>query len=157
MRHAIPVAMLIAACSVAQAQEPKSRPVFKSIPDQALGLSCSSVFEVPSPPLFTDDASAPGDKTLPPRLNRETPPVIPHGITDFLPLTRAANMCLDCHEVPGAKKKGEPTPLPASHYVDYRNAPWKRGGKVAGARWVCTACHVPQTDAKPLVGTTYRR
>ena len=98
MHHSIPVAMLIAACSVAQAQEPKSRPVFKSIPDQALGLSCSSVFEVPSPPLFTDDASAPGDKTLPPRLNRETPPVIPHGITDFLPLTRAANMCLDCHE-----------------------------------------------------------
>jgi cytochrome c-type protein NapB len=82
--------------------------------------------------------------------------VISHGIAEFLPITRSSNLCLDCHGVPGPKKKGEPTPVPASHFVDFRKAPGKKGEKVAGARWICTACHVPQTDAKPLVGTTYR-
>jgi len=56
-----------------------------------------------------------------------------------------------------AKKPGEPTPLPASHYTDLRNAPGKVGDTVTGARWVCTSCHVPQTDAKPLVGNRFTR
>jgi nitrate reductase cytochrome c-type subunit len=55
------------------------------------------------------------------------------------------------------KVKGEATPIPASHYVDLRNAPGKRGETVAGARWSCTACHVPQQDVKPLVGSPFPR
>jgi nitrate reductase cytochrome c-type subunit len=53
--------------------------------------------------------------------------------------------------------KGEATPIPASHYVDLRNAPGVRGAEVAGARWVCTACHVPQQDVQPLVGSPFPR
>lgn len=123
------------------------------IRDQDLGLSRTSVFDVPSPPRYQEEASAPGEAPLPKRVNREFPPVIPHGIADFLPITRAANACLDCHGVPGRKKKGEATPIPASHYVDLRRDPDRKGKHIVGTRHVCISCHVPRTDAPALVGS----
>jgi cytochrome c-type protein NapB len=73
-----------------------------------------------------------------------------------MPITPGQNACVDCHAVAG-KRKGEPTPIPPSHYVDQRNAPGKRGERVVGARWSCTACHVPQEDVDPLVGSPFPR
>jgi nitrate reductase cytochrome c-type subunit len=114
-------------------------PPGKPVADRDLGLSRTSVFEVPTPPLFKDEASAPGEKPLPKRTNKEYPPVIPHGVADCLPITPSSNLCLDCHAIPGRKKTGEATPIPASHYVDLRRAPEQKGEKVAGSRYVCTA------------------
>ena len=128
----------------------------KAIPDRDLGLSRTSVFEVPIPPRYQAEASAPGEKPLPKRINRETPPVIPHSVSDCLPITQSSNLCLVCHAIPGPKKKGEATPLPASHFQDLRRAPEAIGEKVAGARYVCISCHVPRTDAPPLVGNHFR-
>jgi cytochrome c-type protein NapB len=128
----------------------------KPATDRDLGLSRTSVFEVPAPPRFQDETAGPGEKPLPRRINKEYPPVIPHGVSDFLPITLSSNLCLDCHGVAGKKVKGEVTPVPASHYMDYRRAPEQKGTKVAGTRYVCTACHVPRTDAPPAVGSTYR-
>ena len=124
----------------------------KPIPDRDLGLAKGSVFETPAPPRFQDEASAPGEKALPRRINREYPPVIPHGIAEALPITRDSNLCMDCHAVAGPKQKGEATPIPKSHYVDLRRAPQTQAKAVAGTRYVCISCHVPRTDATPLVG-----
>ncbi len=123
----------------------------KPIPDRDLGLAKGSVFETPAPPRFLDEASGPGEKPLPKRINREYPPVIPHGIAEALPITRDSNLCMDCHAVAGPKKKGEATPIPKSHYVDLRRAPKAQAKTVAGTRYVCISCHVPRTDAQPLV------
>jgi cytochrome c-type protein NapB len=131
-------------------------PPAKPVTDRELGLSHTSVFEAPAPPLFMDETSGPGEKPLPKRINKEYPPVIPHNLADCLPITRGSNLCMDCHSVPGPKKKGEPTPIPASHFVDLRRAPDKKGGQISGARYVCLSCHVPRTDAPPAVGSTYR-
>jgi nitrate reductase cytochrome c-type subunit len=131
-------------------------PPAKPVSDKDLGLSKTSVFEVPAPPLFQDETSVPGEKALPKRINREYPPVIPHGVADWLPITRGSNLCLDCHAVPGPKKKGEATPIPASHYLDLRRAPGTRGKQVAGTRYVCVSCHVPRTDAPQLQGSHFR-
>ncbi len=133
-----------------------SKPQSKPIPDRNLGLSRTSVFEVPSPPAYQDEASGPGEKPLPKRINREYPPVIPHSLADCLPITRGSNLCLECHSVPGPKKKGEPTPIPASHFMDLRRAPEVKGKEVAGTRYVCISCHVPRTDAPPAVGNGFR-
>ena len=133
-----------------------SGPQAKPVPDRNLGLSRTSVFEVPAPPLYQDEASGPGEKALPKRINRETPPVIPHGVSDCLPITRGSNLCMDCHAVPGPKKKGEATPIPGSHFVDLRRAPHAKGKQLAGSRYVCISCHVSRTDARLLVGSTYR-
>ena len=131
-------------------------PPAKPVSDRDLGLSRTSVFETPAPPLYQGEGSAPGEKPLPKRINRETPPVIPHGVSDCLPITRGSNLCMDCHAVPGPKKKGEATPIPGSHFVDLRRAPHAKGKQLAGSRYVCISCHVSRTDARLLVGSIYR-
>jgi cytochrome c-type protein NapB len=122
----------------------------KGIPDASLGLSRTSVFEVPSPPPVEMNDSEPGERPVFPRVYEGSPPLIPHAIGDFLPITRDDNQCIDCHQV-DEKEEGEPTPIPASHFVDFRNAPDTRRDAVAGARYVCVSCHVPQTLNPPLV------
>ena len=152
------LALLLSACTAARTAAAAAPPAPAAAPvkDRDLGLSKTSVFEVPAPPAWKAEASQPGETPPPPRLSTQIPPVIPHGVADLLPITREQNACVDCHQQPGPKVAGEPTPLPRSHYLDLRNAPDQVREKVAGARWVCTACHVARTDAPPAVGSTYR-
>jgi cytochrome c-type protein NapB len=165
MRHALRLAVLglaaagLAAASLAACSAARPAPVAAAggpIKDRDLGLSKTSVFEAPAPPAWKEDATAPGAKPLPARLSTEIPPVIPHAIGDFLPIKVEQNACVDCHLVDGPKKAGEPTPIPLSHLLDYRRAPEKKAERPVGARWVCTACHVTQTNAPPLVGSGFR-
>jgi nitrate reductase (cytochrome), electron transfer subunit len=128
-------------------------PAEGSIPDSELGLIKVGVFETFSPPAIPENQSAPGEAPLPVRANEESPPVIPHEIVDFLPITANSNLCLECHAVE-EKEEGEPTPIPASHYVDLRNAPDEQGEEVAGARYLCISCHVTRTSAALLVGNS---
>jgi cytochrome c-type protein NapB len=126
----------------------------KPIPDRDIGLSKTAPAEVAAPPRVKENDSSPGERPVRPRAFPGAPPAVPHGVADLLPITPKANACVDCHAVK-EKKKGEPTPIPASHYVDLRNAPGKQGEQVAGARWICVECHVPQQDVKPLVGSPF--
>ena len=128
----------------------------RRIPEARIGLAKTGPAEVVAPPAVKENDSAPGDRPVRPRAYPGAPPAVPHGIADFLPITRDQNACVDCHAVP-EKKVGEPTPIPASHYTDLRNAPGKKGEKVVGARWACTACHVPQEDVAPLVKSPFPR
>jgi nitrate reductase cytochrome c-type subunit len=97
----------------------------------------------------------PGESELQARPNSECPPVIPHSIEGVATITRAENSCMDCHEPEAAHSSDAPA-LPPSHQVDLRRSPDSEGDEVVGARWVCTSCHVAQTDAKPLVENTSR-
>jgi len=54
------------------------------------------------------------------------------------------------------KTQGEPTPIPPSHYTNYRNAPERAGLQVAGARYVCVSCPAAKTDAPDLLGNRFR-
>jgi cytochrome c-type protein NapB len=148
MTHA--AALLLAALPLLASAGPKP------VKDTELGLSKPSVFDVPSPPAYKAEDSAPGEKPIPKRIGKEIPPVVPHAVGDFLPITVANNSCADCHAIPGPKKKGEATPIPASHYLDLRVQPPKKGDKLAGARWVCISCPVPRTDAPPAVANGYK-
>lgn len=132
------------------AEEPASE---GGVPDSDVSLRKGSVFGTLSPPAVPSNESSPGEISPPPRPNEESPAVVPHGIADFLPITADSNMCIDCHAVE-VKEEGEPTPIPASHYIDMRNAPDKKGADVAGARYLCVSCHVEQTATKPLVGNS---
>ncbi len=147
--------LLAAGCSGARPSPTPAKADGSPIPDATLGLSKGSVFEVPTPPAVKPNESAPGELPVLPRQYALAPPRIPHAIDDFLPITRQQSSCLDCHGVKD-KKPGEPTPIPASHYVDLRRAPDKTGQQIAGARWVCTSCHVPRTEAQPLAGSALR-
>ena len=126
------------------------------IPDTSLGLAKGSVFDVPTPAAVKAADAAPGETPVLPRPYASAPPRIPHAVGDFLPITQKQNLCLECHAVKD-KKQGEPTPIPPSHYTDYRNAPDRVGSQVAGARYVCVSCHAGKSNAPELVGNSFSR
>ncbi len=148
------VVVLAAAAAACSGARPPPTPAASSpIPDTALGLSKGSVFEVATPPAPKRNASVPGELPVLPRAYSIAPPRIPHAIDDFLPITQKDSACMGCHGVKGDKQPGQPTPIPASHYVDLRRTPGKPQQELAGSRWVCTACHVPSTETQPLAGS----
>jgi cytochrome c-type protein NapB len=147
-------AVLAAGCSSSAASRDVVPAPSGPIADSELGLSKGSVFEVPTPPAVKANDSNPGEGPLLPRPYIIAPPRIPHAVADFLPITQKQNACLDCHAVK-EKKQGDPTPIPPSHYTDYRNAPDRVGDQVVGTRYVCVSCHAVKTDAPNLVGNRF--
>ena len=81
----------------------------------------------------------------------EQPPVIPHSI-DGYQLTLNTNRCMDCHKREFTEGSGAPM-ISVTHFMD-------RNGQVLAdvtpRRYFCTACHVQQTDAQPLVPSTFK-
>ena len=128
-----------------------------TIDDSEMGLSKTSVFDTPSPEAFTHKESFPGTNEALPRAYSGAPPQIPHSIANYVPVTAKSNQCLGCHDNPdliGKATKGLPTPMPKGHYAQ-RFSLTKKGTKTLdNATFVCTLCHVPQADVKPLVENT---
>jgi cytochrome c-type protein NapB len=131
-----------------------------TLADEELGLSKTSVFDVADPIVATSSAGDPGENPHAEPYFSGAPPVIPHRIEDFLPIRLDENLCRDCHDAPDRigepVDQYEPTPAPLSHYTDLRRSPGETGKQLVGARYVCVQCHVPQTDAEPLVASTFR-
>ncbi|QTF91884.1 nitrate reductase cytochrome c-type subunit [Halomonas sp. BM-2019] len=80
----------------------------------------------------------------------EQPPVIPHGIRDYQIDTRT-NRCLTCHSRSEAVQAGAPM-VSISHFRDRHQQVL---AAVSPDRYFCTQCHVPQTDAPPVVSNTF--
>lgn len=85
------------------------------------------------------------------RAYRQQPPLIPHKVDDYQ-ITTTNNQCMTCHDWPGNTRVNAPK-ISETHYVDRQGA---RLDKVAGTRYFCQQCHVPQADAKPLVGNLFQ-
>ncbi len=81
----------------------------------------------------------------------EQPPVIPHSIENYQ-LTLRANRCLDCHRRQYTEGSGAPM-ISVTHFMDRDSQVL---ADVTPRRYFCTACHVPQTDARPLVPNTFQ-
>lgn len=84
------------------------------------------------------------------RAYRQQPPLIPHKV-DSYQVTATNNACMNCHDWPGHVEAKAPK-VSETHYVDRQGA---RLDKIAGTRYFCQQCHVPQVDAKPLVNNTF--
>jgi cytochrome c-type protein NapB len=82
---------------------------------------------------------------------RQQPPIIPHSIDQYQ-MDLRTNQCLACHDWTNAGDRGAPT-LSMTHYLD-RNG--SQLDTVAGTRWFCNQCHVPQADAPALVGNDFQ-
>ena len=85
------------------------------------------------------------------RAYRQQPPLIPHRV-DGYQITTDNNACMGCHDWPGNTRVNAPK-ISETHYVDRQGV---RLDKVAGTRYFCQQCHVPQVDAKPLVGNIFK-
>lgn len=127
-----------------------------TIPDDDLGLSKTSVFDVPNPDVFEYGSADPGTVgKRAPRSYHTAPPMVPHSIKDMVPIRQDFNLCKDCHVVPdliGQKiTPGVPVPAPESHYANLK------AGELYMGRWNCTQCHAPQADVKNLVVNTFKK
>ena len=78
------------------------------------------------------------------------PPTIPHAIEKY-EITRNVNFCMYCH----ARVRNPESQAPmvsATHYMDRDH---NYLAEISPRRYMCTACHVVQTDARPLVDSTF--
>lgn len=80
----------------------------------------------------------------------QQPPVIPHDISGYV-INLKYNKCLSCHSW-NNYQDSKATKISLTHFTD-------RDGieqiNVAGRRYVCTTCHIAQTDTKPLVDNIF--
>ncbi len=82
----------------------------------------------------------------------QQPPLIPHTIANYQ-VTKNFNKCMDCHAFSKAKASGA-TRVSVTHF---RTREGQELDNISPRRYFCTQCHVPQTDAKPLVENTFQR
>lgn len=81
----------------------------------------------------------------------DQPPVIPHSIEGYQ-LTVNTNRCLSCHRRELTEGSGAPM-ISVTHYMTREG---QMLADVSPRRYFCTACHVPQADAKPLVPNVFK-
>jgi len=127
------------------------------------------------------DRPAPGTAPKFERSFVNAPPLIPHSVDGLLPITKANNSCLGCH-MPNVAKSMNATPIPASHFTNYRPTTVMKDGKVVKegkvlgknntsdvliaqakksdklyqGRFNCSQCHVPQSNVKPVVDNIFK-
>jgi len=98
-----------------------------------------------------DAFKAERDRAALPRDFVQQPPLIPHTVRGY-DITVNFNKCMDCHAWSRARETGA-TKVSLTHFRD-------RDGKelpnVSPRRYFCMQCHVPQTQARPLVENTFR-
>jgi cytochrome c-type protein NapB len=85
------------------------------------------------------------------RAYRQQPPLIPHRIESYQ-VTKAFNKCLSCHGWPQNAQYGAPK-VSETHYETREGV---RLDEVAGSRWFCNQCHVPQSNAPALVPNAFK-
>lgn len=122
----------------------------------AVQLSTLRTHSVSSADAAPDDKAyagkRPGQQALIARTFEKQPPLVPHTVDGYFILP-GDNTCLDCHISDEFKGKKMPM-LGVSHFLK----PSKPGAEpvVDMQRWQCDSCHVPQVDAKPLVGNDFQ-
>lgn len=81
----------------------------------------------------------------------QQPPLIPHSVRDYK-ITRDHNKCMECHSWQRYREFGA-TKISMTHFKDRSGTDT---ATVSPLRYFCTQCHVPQSDAKPLVDNTFK-
>ncbi len=82
----------------------------------------------------------------------QQPPLIPHTVAGYA-ITKNFNKCMDCHAWSKTRESGA-TKVSVTHF---RTREGTELDNISPRRYFCTQCHVPQTDAKPLVENTFQR
>ena len=82
----------------------------------------------------------------------QQPPLIPHSVKGYN-ITANFNKCMDCHSWARYSETGA-TKVSLTHF---KTREGKELDNISPARYFCVQCHVPQTDAKPLVNNTFKR
>ena len=127
------------------------------LPVLASGVFAADAPKVPSgPDPITQDIPAEPmgrevtDDVKKARNYADQPPLIPHAIRDYQ-IDLNINKCLTCHD----RKNTEGSQAPMISVTHFQDRDGQTLGAVSPRRYFCTQCHVPQTDAKPIVGNSF--
>lgn len=102
---------------------------------------------------YADKVPGVGEPKLIARTFVGQPPMVPHAIEKYVPLTMEENACMECHQT--ADIRGQKIPqIGVSHFSKTVQT---KAGKPAleMSRFQCDSCHVPQVDAKELVDSRF--
>lgn len=142
-----------------------------SVSEESLGLRKTNIHEEAGTVASKTEyrSAQPGTSSKIKRAYQDAPPMIPHDVTDFLPITRTNNACVGCHAPEIAPAMGA-TPIPPSHFLDMRPRHICDGKKfrkkidntknetdvkklthLSQARFNCSQCHAPQSQGNPSV------
>jgi len=142
-----------------------------SVSEESLGLRKTDIYQEDDTTASKTEyrSASAGTSTKIKRAFQDAPPMIPHDVTDFLPITRTNNACVGCHAPDIAPAMGA-TPIPPSHYLDMRprhicdgvkfkksidntknETDVKRLTHLSQARFNCSQCHAPQSQGNPSV------
>jgi len=147
----------------------------KVVSEESLGLRKVEIYtEDTAVPNGTNyHTEAPGTSKKFDRAYENAPPMIPHDVTDFLPIEKNNNACLGCHMPEVAKDMGA-TPIPKSHFTNFRpavevdaddNFKSENNDQIIKkdlkdqlyqGRYNCSQCHAPQTQGELKVGNTFK-
>lgn len=121
----------------------------------AQSLAQSQVESLRGQPIEADSISVDQKKWQPdrdpiPRDYVQQPPLVPHSI-DGYEINLKSNKCLTCHSWSNYKEAGA-TKISQTHFQDRERS---IRANVAGTRYFCTQCHVPQVNAQPLVDNQF--
>jgi len=101
------------------------------------------------------------------------PPFIPHTVKGMTVITRNSNECILCHH-PDKAKQEKATPMPESHFIDYRPMILEADGiyavnasegevtavttgeQVNMAQYNCNLCHVALTNATVEIRNVFK-
>ena len=86
-----------------------------------------------------------------PRDYVQQPPLVPHKVEGYA-ITKNFNKCMDCHSWTRYKETGA-TKVSLTHF---KTRDGQELSNISPRRYFCLQCHVPQADAKPLVGNTFK-
>ncbi|MEE9332665.1 MAG: nitrate reductase cytochrome c-type subunit [Granulosicoccaceae bacterium] len=117
-------------------------------PDNLATLRKGSIAEQAEPPrmMLIENNDVKRERNYPMQ-----PPTIPHKIDKYT-VNLNANKCLACHSRRHTGESQAPM-VSVTHYMD-------RDGnflaEVSPRRYFCNQCHVPQVDARPLVGNDFK-
>jgi cytochrome c-type protein NapB len=155
-----------------------------TVSEESLGLRKVDLYSEDSakPEATQYSTAAPGTSKRFDRAYENAPPMIPHSVEGLLPIKVGNNACLGCHMPEVASSMGA-TPIPPSHFTNYRPTTVLKGGnvvkegKVVGkdigntsdiklakakklnhlyqGRFNCSQCHAPQSTQEPLVKNTF--
>ena len=101
----------------------------------------------PEPPLMANEMNTDVRQA---RNYPEQPPLIPHKIEGYQ-VDLNTNKCLSCH----SRHRVEESQAPMVSVTHYMDRDMQVLAEVSPRRYFCNQCHVPQTDARPLVDNTF--
>ncbi len=103
----------------------------KSVSEASMGLRKTDLYseETTHGQKADYDRPSPGASTKFERAYKDAPPMIPHSVEGLLPITKMNNQCLGCHLPEVAASVGS-TPIPATHFTNYRPSTTMKDGVV---------------------------